>query len=547
MSSRSRYQSFLFANCINPGPVISSYAVSDRTQVADVDPSMLIEEYDEEDEEEQPCPICGDDDNEDRLLQCDGCDSYYHTYCIGVDDVPVGHFFCEECDTQRAIEASCPNGSTRTTHHTRATRRPHRTADRRTRGQQRRISNRIQRSSSNWARVWQSVWDNLNLDLDFPFDDGADAARVDRAQRASSERGGLRQWERRLHVAERQGGVNRFRDTASTLLDIHTTRERPEVASPESREEIRAWNAFEKAKEIELDPEPKRKRKSTTTSPSNAETVAQPQRPLKRPRTRRMIDHAEASSSAAAEVSGSRRGSAVRPSSLRIPVANHVATQSNGPSFLQSMLREIETSSAPDETKGSSHYSMQSATNHSSPQPSSPGASPTSSNHATPRARSTTPPPSLSTRPGSPLGLTSVVEPIFPPPEFSPTRSSPDPSLAYRPPHDSQRIPQERRMSRPRQQGSSPPRSKDTSPARANMPLSLKSDLQKMVTTALKPYYHSNAVSKDQYTEINRNVSHMLYEKVGENGILDDETRESWERLASDEVAKVVMSLKATI
>lgn len=77
------------------------------------------------------------------------------------------------------------------------------------------------------------------------------------------------------------------------------------------------------------------------------------------------------------------------------------------------------------------------------------------------------------------------------------------------------------------------------------MPPSLKSDLQKMVTVALKPYYHSNAVSKDQYTEINRNVSHMLYAKVGEKRSIDDETQKTWERLASDEVAKAVMSLKA--
>lgn len=539
---------------MTPGPVISSYAVSDRTQVADVDPSMVIDEDDEEDEE-QPCPICGYDDNEDKLLQCDGCDGYYHTYCIGLDEVPVGHFFCEECQTQRAIEASCPtgstgpNGSTPTTHHTRATRRPHRTADIRTRGQQRRISTRNQASSSNWARVWQSVWDHLNLDLDFPFDDAAESARIDRAQRAPSQRTGLRQWERRLHVAETQGGVNRFRDTASTLLNVHAVPERPEAAPAESREEIRAWNAFEKAKEIELDPAPKRKRKSATNSPSDAEPVVQPQRPLKRPRTRRTVDHTEASSStaAAAAASRSRRDSAIGPSSSRNPVANHAATQSNGPSFLQSMLREIETSSAPDETKGSSRHSMQSATNHSSPQPSSPGASPMSSNHGTPRARSTTPPPSLCTRPGSPLGLTSKVEPIFPPPEFSPTRSPADLSLTYRPPHDSQKIPQERRTSRPRQQqGSSPPRSKDSSPARANMPLSLKSDLQKMVTAALKPYYHSNNVSKDQYTDINRNISHMLYDKVGEKGTVNDETREAWERLASDEVAKAVQSLKAT-
>ena len=522
---------------------MSTYTVSDRTQIADVDPSMIIEE---DDEEEQPCPICGDDDNEDRLLQCDGCDAYYHTYCMGLDDVPSGDFFCEECETQRAIEASCPStsiGTAPTTHHTRATQRFQRTAERRTRGQQRRINQRNQASSSNWARVWQSVWDNLNFDLDFPFDDGAEAARIDRSQRASSERGGLRQWERRLHIAQQQGSGNTFRDTAPKLLDIAP--EQAGVASPESREEIRAWNAFEKAKEIELDPAPRRKRKSVTASPSDADPVPQPQRPLKRPRTRRTMEQIEASSSGASLSTGSRRSSAAGPSSSRPFTVNHAGTQNNGPSFLQSMLREIATSSAPDETKGSSHYLTQSVTNHSSPQPSSPGASPTSSNHASPRARSTTPPPSLSTRPGSPLGLTSKVEPIFPPPEFSPTRSPLDTSLAYRLPHDSQLISRERRVSRHRHQGSSPPTSKDTSPARVNMPLSLKSDLQKMVTAALKPFYHSNAVSKDQYTDINRNVCHMLYDRVGENGSINEENKEIYEQVAREEVKSAVNSLKA--
>lgn len=521
------------------GPVVSSYAVSDRTQIADVDPSMLIEEYDDEELEDQPCPLCGDDDNEELLLQCDGCDTYYHTYCVDLDDVPIGHWFCETCATQRAIESVCPPSSTQ------PAARSHNPVDRRTRGQQRQVRNRNQVTSSNWARVWQSVWDNLNLDLDFPFDEGSDTARIDRTQRASSQRRDFRAWERRFQIAERQGGANRFRDTASALLDIHAVREHPRISEPESREEILAWNALEKAKEIELDPTPKRKRKSATTSPSENEPVTQPQRPLKRPRTRRAIDQPEASSSAFAELSGSRRGSGAGPSSSRNLNAHNLATQSNGPSFLQSMLKEIETSSAPDETKGQSRWSMQSATNHSSPQTSSPGASPTTSNHATPRARSTTPPPSLSTRPGSPLSLTSKVEPIYPPPEFSPERSPPNTTLTYRPSSRSRQALKDRRQSRPVTQGSSPPpRSSDTSPSR-NMPLSTKSELQKMVTAALKPHYPT-VVSKDQYTDINRNVSRMLYEKVGENGSLEGEARESWERLAREEVAKAVQSLKAS-
>ena len=491
---------------------------------------MLIEDYDEE-SDDQPCLICGEDDDEEQLLACDGCDMYYHTYCVDLEEVPIGHWYCEGCETQRAIDSVCPPGSNR------PAQRPHHTADRRTRGQQRQARNRNQANSSSWARVWQSVWDNLNLDLDFPFDEGSDAARIDRAQRAASQRRDFRQWERRFQVAERQGGANRFRDTASALLDLHATREHPTVPEPESREEIRAWNAFEKAKEIELDPNPKRKRKSATTSPSDAEPHAEPQRPLKRPRTRRTIDNAESAISATPEACG--------PSSSRTSSLYNVAAQGNGPSFLQSMLREIETSSAPEGVQ--THQILQTVTGHSSPHTSSPGASPTTSNHPSPRARSTTPPPSVATRPGSPFSLTSKVEPIYPPAEFSPVRSPTDASLTHRPREETRQSTKSRRRSRPLVQNSSPPKSEDTSPTRATMPLSTKTDLQRMVSTALSPHYQSNTVSKDQYTDINRNVSRLLYEKVGDAGSVNGEARKTWERLASDEVAKAVQSLKASL
>ncbi|CAF9940468.1 MAG: PHD and RING finger domain-containing protein 1 [Alectoria fallacina] len=511
------------------GPIVSTYSVSDRTQIAEVDPSMLIEDYDEE-VEDQPCLICGEDDNEEQLLACDGCDAYYHTYCVDLEEVPIGHWYCESCETQRAIESVCPTGSNRPAP------RSHHPADRRTRGQQRQVRSRNQANSSSWARVWQSVWDNLNLDLDFPFDEGSDAARIDRAQRAASQRRDFQQWERRFQVAERQGGGNRFRDTASTLLDLHATREHPAVPEPESREEIRAWNAFEKAKEIELDPNPKRKRKSATTSPSDAEPHAQPQRPLKRPRTRRTIDNVEGSINVIPE--------AFVTTSSRTSGLHNVAAQDSGPSFLQSMLREIETSATPEGVQA--HQNILSVTGHSSPQPSSPGASPTTSNHPSPRARSTTPPPSAATRPGSPFSLTSKVEPIYPPAEFSPMRSPTDTSLAHRPHNEMRQSIKSRRRSRPHIQRSSPIRSEDTSPTRATMPLSTKTDLQRMVSTALAPHYQSNTVSKDQYTDINRNVSRLLYEKVGDAGSVNGEARKTWERLASDEVAKAVLSLKAS-
>lgn len=66
-----------------------------------------------------------------------------------------------------------------------------------------------------------------------------------------------------------------------------------------------------------------------------------------------------------------------------------------------------------------------------------------------------------------------------------------------------------------------------------------------MVSSALKPHYQSSLVSKDEYTDINRNVSRMLYDKVGDTGNVEDSERGNWEQLANDEVAKAVQSLKA--
>lgn len=491
---------------------------------------MYIDDLDD-DPEFPPCPICDEDDNEDFLLSCDGCGTDHHTYCVDLDDIPRGHWFCGSCVTQRAVDSvTLP----------RTGRRTHRPADRRTRAQQRRERTRVQATHSGWARVWQSVWDRLNLDLDFPFDDEPSASQGQREARDLSEHRDIRQWERRLQIADRQGGANRFRETASALLDINEIRqlraapERLPSPEPESQEELRAWNALEKAKVIQSDSSPNaRKRKSRTASPSNVTPAPEPERPFKRPRTRRHPDITDPSSDSAAESSSTARNSTAT-----------VPTRSEGPSFLQSLLKEVETSTAPDDFVGQNRSSILSIAGHSSPSYSSPVGSPPSSNHATPRALSATPPPSISPRSGSPLSLTSKVEPIFPAPEFSPARSpSPD---NY---HNIPQWQQNSELHHPRPRSRKPwdlsqPRLEEQSPTRVNMSLSAKEGVAKMVSSALKPHYHKSEISKDQYTIINRNVSRMLYEKVGVDENLKDNAREIWERLASEEVAKAVKSFK---
>ena len=503
---------------------------------------MFIEELDDE-LDFLPCLICGEDDNEDVLILCDGCEVACHTYCLDLDDVPVGHWFCQECGNQRALDYMCPLRSPQQSHHP---------ADRRTRGQERRLRTRTQAS---WARVWQTVWDRLNLDLDAPYDDSQSSSQLRRSRREqTSERRDFREWERRLQVAERQGGTNRFRDTASTLLDRHALRNKRDASEPESGEEIRAWNALEKAKEIQANPaSTKRKRKSATSSPSDMEPAPQPERRLKRPRTRRTLDLGEATSDAATPAPATQRQPHPLGAVSNVRPQAEITNTGTGPSFLQSLLIKVEASAAPDESKGQNRPSLIFAptpsAEYSSPQPSSPRLSPTSSNHPSPRPLSTTPPPFPITRPGSPTPLTSKVEPIFPRPDFSPSRS---PHLEAAQP-DSKQFelpgrPRSGNQSRTHNQStaaSSSPISGEISPARVNMSFSAKTDLQKIVSGALKPHYQAKAVSKDQYTDINRNISRLLYNSVGNIDALDGASREKLERFASEEVSKAVDALQS--
>ncbi|KAI9801086.1 MAG: hypothetical protein M1833_002954 [Piccolia ochrophora] len=534
------------------GPVISSYTVEDRVQVADIDPSMIVDEVLDE-PDAQPCPVCEEDNNEDVLLLCDGCDAGYHTYCVGLESVPAGHWYCEECLTQRALDPynACPPGAGRHAHHA---------SDQRTRGQRRRLRSNDQVNATRWARVWQSVWDRLNLDLDFPYDDDQGIAQYRRDQHAhESEQRDFQEWERRFEVAQRQGGnASRFRETKPALLNARAQRGRRTASPPESQEELRAWNAFEKAKEIDTAAPIKRKRKSrsATTSPAEPGPSNEPERKLKRPRTRRTLEVPELTSDGLPEPSTIKHEAPINNLSQKQGAKVNPDGQATAPSFLQSLLKEVETSAASDENQTRLRPTPLStntpSVDHTSPRAlSSPGSSPTSSSHPSPRALSATPPPPSSTRPVSPLlPLTSRVEPIFPAPEFSPSRSpppqsNPSKSLAgqnHTQIHDRQRARAQHRSSPPN--GSS--RSEDSSPTRATMSLAAKADIEKMVRAALKPLYHSQDVSKDEYTTVNRNVSRMLYDRVGDVNCLDQEAREGWERLATQEVHKAVQALRST-
>lgn len=518
---------------------------------------MFLEEVDDVDDTE-PCQVCQEDDNEDVLMYCDHCNKLYHTYCVGLQEVPVGHWFCDICRAQRDVNPRhpCPP---------RTARNRIRPFHRRTRGQQRRFRSQDQATDASWTQVWQTVWDRINLDLDFPDDEEVAATAIRRhRQRNDANRREHDAWQLRQQIAELQGGGDsRFRDTEATLLDHqhtsapHTTRvqaartrHHPGTPEHETAEDRLAWEAFDQARQEELDrrksPKPnRRKRKSATNSPSEPQTDDS-DRLRKRSRTLR-VSGAEASGDSA----GPSRPQRPVPRRLSPPTRPIVAENiASGPSFLQSLLKEVEDSTAPNNPP--SGFYRQSPVNapspsseHQSPRPSSPALSPSPSNHSSPRATSATPPPTFP-RPNSPAGLSSSIQPIFSTSDFSPTRSSPEPPGVL-PNGRSSRLPHGVDFAARMHHSSPPPsrpRSSESSPTRQRLSFNAKSDVQKMVSSALKPHYRRKSISKEEYTTINRDISRKLYDQIGDFDALGVEGRAKWEKIASEEVDKAVTSLK---
>ncbi|KAF2434435.1 hypothetical protein EJ08DRAFT_466268 [Tothia fuscella] len=489
------------------GPVISTYAVQDKQQVADIDPSLIIDDEDPHDLHTGPCFRCEAFGDDAELMYCDGCSNTCHVLCAGLDSVPRGTFFCQMCQEDPQILASNyrPTGTTR------------------------RARNRAARPQA-WERVWRTVYDRLDFDLDFPFEqEDASAER-----RAAAQRREVQAWQRRFAVAERQGAATRFRDTAVILREHQ--RNRP---SPESQEEIKAWNAFEKFRAMEESEEGqqnrnRRKRKSPTASPRDAPAASE--RKLKRPRTR-APNVGGGGGEASETVAESSRAAPPRSRPSAPRPRRPLPQGAGGPTFLQSLLNEVEanpggTGSNSDHVDYGSDFM---SGNERSPSPrndSSPDGSPTASNHPSPRAM-TPPPHSPVARPASPAPLTSIITPIYPPaPEFSPFSPA-------------ETTPQRARSKHRTANSSSPAQSPSHSPTRAPISYEMKAEIQKMVTAALKPHYQRKELGKDAYTDINRDVSRMLYDKVWDaGGLIDVATRDRFQRVAAEEVALAVKVLK---
>jgi hypothetical protein len=261
-----------------PGTVQSEYTVENKKQVAEFDPSAWIDgDEDEEEEEGTPCPVCGEADQPEILLLCDGCDASYHTHCIGLDRVPNGDWFCMECADSGAYQRAAENASNR----------PEPVSGRHAPRTQASVNRSARRTRVNaWAGAWGAISRRLHnaagveVDfLDFEDDDHMDSFRLYQ-DRTAAERREFARWQQRISIAQRQGvSANTFRPAAHSR-----TRPRTPSATIQTAEERQAWGAFERAQSIENRSPRGRKRKSTTSSP--VQEQEEPERKLKRPRTR---------------------------------------------------------------------------------------------------------------------------------------------------------------------------------------------------------------------------------------------------------------------
>lgn len=69
---------------------------------------------------------------------------------------------------------------------------------------------------------------------------------------------------------------------------------------------------------------------------------------------------------------------------------------------------------------------------------------------------------------------------------------------------------------------------------RANMSAEAKEGINKIVKSVLAPHWKAQRISKEQYADINREVSRKLYEIVADRDVEGE--REKWEKVAAKEI-----------
>ncbi|KAF5670757.1 ribosomal L37ae [Fusarium heterosporum] len=570
------------------GTVISKYDVQDKKQVAEFDVRQWLGENPEEEEEEpgNPCPICDSAEREDVLLLCDSCDAAYHTHCIGLEGIPDGDWYCMECSHLfQLTQDPEPTGSEEQSPRPSYVRRPN---PRNVRGYHVRTRERLRRARRQARTVeWQGAWGQFSgrfyemsdLDLDNHDDEDEELEQYRRFQEAGRRE--LERWQQRMDIARRLGA----RDVFATTIPSAISERLQAVPEPvqETADERRAWGALDRARETEEPSTNPRKRKGRSVTASPREPVQEPERKLKRPRTRRLPNqNGEGSSSVSSPAPAGP--STARVTTNGLSSRNGIIDHSNiDPPLVSSLLKELEPSLMSEDdtitTNGWRHPPEA-----SSPAL-SPAISPSPSAHSSPRALSLTPPPmsNLSGRPTSPtLLLSSTIQPRYAPANYSPSRMSHDrsptrtnhdhsparinhdhsptrinrdrsPTLTShdhsdpetRPVKLQESRPLELRQPRPRRPSEAPTQRKEQSPAETNITQEDKVSINEIVKGALRPHWRSRKLTTEQYSAINRDISRKLYDEVKGAASLNAEARRQWENRATKEVAQAVAELSA--
>ncbi|CAH1261392.1 PHF10 [Branchiostoma lanceolatum] len=54
------------------------------------------------------CVICGDPSEEDKMMFCDVCDRGFHTFCVGLEELPIGQWVCQTCNSAEMGQEELP-------------------------------------------------------------------------------------------------------------------------------------------------------------------------------------------------------------------------------------------------------------------------------------------------------------------------------------------------------------------------------------------------------------------------------------------------------
>lgn len=441
----------------------------------------------------------------------------------------------------------------------RAPRPSRRPVPRGSRGSHVRTRARLRRAQRQARNVeWQGAWGQFSgrfyemseLDLDNLDDEDEDLEQFRRFQQLDRQEidREMQRWQQRMNIARRLGAREAFVNNIPPQISERLQPSTPPVQ--ETPEERRAWSALERARETEESPQSNRKRKARSITASPAEPVQEPERKLKRPRTRRLPTQGEASSRTPP---GPGAGSATSPRASngvnggnyqRNGVASRATAVVDEPPLVSSLLRELEPNGASDDESLAITAGWRVPIGASSPAH-SPAMSPSPSAHSSPRALSLTPPPGAGAygRPTSPtLSLSTHIEPVYPPANYSPTRETSDSESR------NSRVeirPLELRQPRPRRQRSHPqPRTEDSSPTRITMTQAEKKSINDIVKNALRPHWRAQKLTTEQYATINRDISRKLYDDVKNATTLDEEAKDACEKRAAHEVARAVEELQ---